>query len=77
VIGPLKLLARLKVLALGGNTLEIVHVILETRKSITSWQCIVDKTVYQFLVWFVLGNLARILISIASLGCSCSVPLNP
>jgi len=32
VIGSLELLARLKVLAFGGNTLEIIHVILETRK---------------------------------------------
>jgi len=32
VIGPLELFARLKVLAFGGNTFKIVHVILETRK---------------------------------------------
>jgi len=36
----------------------------------------VNKMVYQFLVWFVLGNLARKFVSIASLGYSCGVPLN-
>jgi len=35
VIGPLELFARLKVLAFGGNTLEIIHVILETGKKVS------------------------------------------